>query len=134
MLKKGIKPEEILLITKDKVRNNKRSLLTVENNSYGLNLTSIALMDRILRSMNGDYSINYLTSLGDLIKSFIIDKDIDVVFGEATAAHEILTSVICDILGKYFLIHLLLGFLVIDLCFLKVLFSQKFISLKKSDA
>ncbi|MED1441244.1 hypothetical protein FB379_11544 [Aeribacillus composti] len=102
LLKKGIKPEEILLITKDKVRNNKRSLLTVENNSYGLNLTSIALMDRILRSMNGDYSINYLTSLGDLIKSFIIDKDIDVVFGEATAAHEILTSVICDILGKYF--------------------------------
>ncbi|MCG6184561.1 hypothetical protein H1215_18970 [Anoxybacillus sp. LAT_38] len=102
LIKKGIKPEEILLITKDEVRKNQSSVLSIENNSYGLNLTSIALMDRILRSMDGDYSINYLTSLGNLIKSFIIDKDIDVVFGEATAAHEVLTSVICDVLGKYF--------------------------------
>ncbi|WP_243388196.1 hypothetical protein [Bacillus kexueae] len=102
LIQKGVKPEKILLITKDKLEANQGSELFIDDNSYGLNLTSIVLMDRILRNMNGEYALRYLSSIGNIIKSFLIKKDIEVVFGEATAAHEVLTSVICDTLGKQF--------------------------------
>lgn len=102
LLSQGVKKSNILVVTKDKIEYENRLIKDFEQNDYNLRLSNIILMDRILREIDGREALDYLKSISNMIYSFIQEKNIQIVFGEATAAHEILTSIICNSIGKKF--------------------------------
>lgn len=109
LINNGVDQDKILLITRDacKEKNLHKKdyadfIHSVES-STGVCIKSVYFMDRIIRGWDWKEAEKYLIYLMTNIYNFILQKDISIVFGETTKADEILSSLICSVLGKKFL-------------------------------
>lgn len=87
-------------------REDVKNELANTEKRLGYTVCNMIITDRLLRHWDEKHSIDYLLKLYSLIKKFLKKNNIDVVIGEATAANDLLTSLISDEMGtKYYSPH-----------------------------
>lgn len=108
LVEHGTQPERITQINADEslseteLRQAKDILASAEaSNQKSANF--IFLTDRIVRHWNASRAENYLLLATKKIHQTITNKQIKIVFGEATALHEVLTAFLCEANNTTFL-------------------------------
>lgn len=109
LIQEGVATKNILHLKQSESKNiedsNQISLLikSIEENSVHT-LKQVYSMDRILSKKSWDEVYILFRYIINSVNNFIIDKNIMTTFGESTAAHEIITSMICKNLNRYFFV------------------------------
>jgi len=102
LIKKGIKKENILNLSKKYIENKNSinySEVINKENKYNCNFSKIISFDRNLRNKNFKISYIYLSIIFDEIEKFLVKSKIMHVFSEQTWAFEISTTYICKYLS-----------------------------------
>lgn len=105
LIEQGIEKEHILLLRKDQVdgRIHNDAYISDVENITNANLKNLYFMDRVISKWDWNIAYNYMKYVINNVGLFIKNNEIEVVFGEATAFHEVATAVICQYYGKLFL-------------------------------
>jgi hypothetical protein len=109
LLETGINRSHILSLLNSKAlkfQTNKSTLekiYTIEKTNIH-NLKQVYYMDRVLSKKPWSYVEQLFSYLVEEISLFINTKNISIVFGEATAAHEVIAAMICNTYGQKYLV------------------------------
>ncbi|PLX71424.1 MAG: hypothetical protein C0602_01035 [Denitrovibrio sp.] len=116
------------ILTIDKTA--KGSLDSFEKYSH-ITVNGIIASDRILQKMPYEKSVRYVSACCTQIKTFLADNNIDLVFGEVTWAHEMVTAGLCRQLDIPFLSPVNVRYPSDRFAFFEGVFQQNIIAVSK---
>ncbi|MEP6755846.1 MAG: hypothetical protein ABJA67_10120, partial [Chthonomonadales bacterium] len=101
----GIPDDRILWLRKDEAEKapinlEDLALLREFEKISGTPVKHLMLMDRFLRTLPNDLSLQYIVYIFRRILDFIEKNDIYIVSGEPSTIHDLISAMICKVLGR----------------------------------
>lgn len=84
-------------------RIDTEAILAIEKHSV-MAVKDIVASDRILSKKSEKFSLGYISNVFSKVHNLIKSNDIQIVFGEATWAHELVIASVCRMLGVRYLV------------------------------
>lgn len=90
-----------------------------------ISINGIIASDRMLSNISFEDAVNYISSVYVSVKGYLSSNGVELVFGEATWAHEMITAAVCRELGIDFLSPVNVRFPSSRFAFLKAFFRKR---------